>query len=72
MISRRTPAVHALITGGTGFIGSHLVERLVKDGHHVTVLDNFPFDWGVQGVRPRFLVNVERKPLEESTIGRGG
>jgi len=26
------------VTGGTGFIGSHLVERLVADGHRVTVL----------------------------------
>lgn len=29
-----------LITGGAGFIGSHLTDRLVKDGHHITVLDN--------------------------------
>jgi len=29
-----------LITGGAGFIGSHLSERLVLDGHNVTVLDN--------------------------------
>jgi UDP-glucose 4-epimerase len=32
--------VRALITGGAGFIGSHLAERLVKDGHEVVVLDN--------------------------------
>src|SRR6478672_10378530 len=29
-----------LITGGAGFIGSHLAERLLADGHHVTLLDD--------------------------------
>lgn len=30
-----------LVTGGAGFIGSHLCERLIAEGHIVTVLDNF-------------------------------
>jgi UDP-glucose 4-epimerase len=30
-----------LVTGGAGFIGSHLCDRLISEGHSVTVLDNF-------------------------------
>lgn len=30
-----------LITGGAGFIGSHLCERFLAEGHHVVALDNF-------------------------------
>jgi UDP-glucose 4-epimerase len=38
---RRIALSTFLITGGAGFIGSHLAENLVRDGHTVRILDNF-------------------------------
>ena len=37
MISSKT----ILITGGAGFLGSHLCDRLLADGHEVLCIDNF-------------------------------
>ena len=33
--------MHVLITGGAGFLGSHLCDRYLSDGHQVTCLDSF-------------------------------
>ena len=48
-----------LITGGAGFIGSHLAERLLGDGHAVTVLDDFSTG-RMDNVRP-LLDHPERR-----------
>jgi UDP-glucuronate decarboxylase len=34
-------AMRTLVTGGAGFLGSHLCDRLIKDGHDVICMDNY-------------------------------
>ncbi len=37
----RRPTTTTMVTGGAGFVGSHLCDRLIADGHHVLCVDNF-------------------------------
>jgi UDP-glucose 4-epimerase len=48
--------VKTVVTGGAGFIASHLVDRLIADGHSVRVLDNFSTG------RPENLAHLARDP----------
>ena len=50
-----------LITGGAGFIGSHLTEALVRDGREVVVLDNFD-DFYLPDVKRRNLEPMKGRP----------
>lgn len=47
---------HVLITGGAGFIGSHLADELLRQGHRVRALDNLSAQVHGEGAsRPRYL-----------------
>jgi UDP-glucose 4-epimerase len=56
MNSKPGSGIRSLVTGGAGFIGSHLVERLLDDGHCVALLDNFSTG------RPENLAHLRNHP----------
>ncbi len=62
--------VRALVTGGAGFIGSHICARLLQEGHYVVCLDNFdPYyapELKRQNIKP--LLGSEKFNLVEGDI----
>ncbi|MCI8466466.1 MAG: NAD-dependent epimerase/dehydratase family protein [Lachnospiraceae bacterium] len=55
--------MNVLVAGGAGFIGSHLCDRLIADGHHIIVADKLIF--GDQNIRHLFS---DKNPSETGTV----
>lgn len=62
--------MRALVTGGAGFIASHICERLLKEGHEVICLDNFDpyYDPSLKRNNIKPLLNNKKFKLVEGDI----
>jgi nucleoside-diphosphate-sugar epimerase len=54
-----------LLTGGAGFIGSHLTESLLEDGHKITIIDNYcsSQESNIEHLREKEDLNIKEKDV---------
>jgi dTDP-L-rhamnose 4-epimerase len=60
------PGVNVLLTGGGGFIGSHVAEQLLVAGHQVRIVDRAPA-WPVEGTET-IRADLARPGVAEATV----
>ncbi|HMB95329.1 MAG TPA: NAD-dependent epimerase/dehydratase family protein, partial [Tepidisphaeraceae bacterium] len=62
--------MHYLITGGAGFIGSHLGERLIRDGHQITIIDDLSTgrESNLAAIQKNPNVKIMRGSIEDESI----
>jgi dTDP-glucose 4,6-dehydratase len=65
-----------LLTGGAGFIGSHLCKRLLADGHEVVLIDRLDISGNLNRLEPhpgmRFFYHDLRAPISDYLVGQIG
>ena len=63
--------MNVLVVGGAGYIGSHMVKMLGKNGHDVTVLDNLTYGFRAAVTTGELIVgDMADQPLVESILAR--
>src|SRR6476660_7323375 len=72
--TRVAPTMTILVTGGAGYIGSHMVHALVDAGERVIVLDNLStgFDWAVAKEATLVVGETGDEPLVQNLIAKNG